>query len=201
MLSLCMVWTVYYDDFPALSLDCIKSNTEASLKCFMQLLGWTVDWGSAKDLPFSQIFQALGVEFRLNKLESNLVVVANKQSRIDKLVELCKDVLAKDSIASEMASELAGKFQYSEGQIFGRVARPATAVLHQVAARRVVSDMNPKVRSAIEWLALHVATARPREIVQPGAFDRCCHQALPDSAVATATMAGRRRRPDRVYPS
>jgi hypothetical protein len=83
------------------------------MKCFFNLLGWAVDWGSSKDLPFAAIFCALGVEFRLDRLSQHVVVIANKKSRIEALCRLVKETMASSYISAELAAEVAGKFQYA----------------------------------------------------------------------------------------
>ena len=75
---------------------------------------------------------------------------AEEQAFIDK-------TLIAGKMSSELAAELAGKFQFAEGQTYGRIAKPAISILHAFAAGKVTRDLKPEVRRALKWLIDHVA--------------------------------------------
>ncbi len=72
-----LVWTQSYDDFPVLSLAQLCESTSSSKRMFLGLHSWEVEWGSDKDLPFENIFTALGVQFSLQDLNNKLDTVSN----------------------------------------------------------------------------------------------------------------------------
>jgi hypothetical protein len=160
-----MVWTVYYDDYPAITPLSLAANTQMTMRVLFDLLGWQVAWGDEKkDLPFSQSFTALGVVIGLEHMKEKRITVANKPSRIKAMVELVEEVLSQQSLAPSLAAELAGKFNYAEGQIFGRIARPSLSVLFGVASGRVPRAMSGDLSTALRWLSERVARAAPRTL-------------------------------------
>jgi hypothetical protein len=159
-----LVWTSYVDDYPVMSLAKLADNTESTMKIFLSLIGWAVDWGSAKDVKFSNLFTALGVQIDLRGIANHLVQVSNKQSRVEALQQVIGEVLRAGTLMPEMAAELAGKFQYAEGQTFGRMAKPALSVLYQAATRKKAGPLTSEQTRALKWLAVDVATAAPRRV-------------------------------------
>lgn len=166
--ALSLVWTCYYDDFPTLAPTQLADNAGTTIKVLMELLGWQVDWGSRKDLPFSKTFQPLGVCVDMSSLDRKLIIISNKASRAEALAKVIDETLARCSIHTETASELAGKFQYAEGQIFGRTGKPAISMLHDAAATKRSVMIDLRLRRALLWLKDRILTAPPRLLQTDG---------------------------------
>ena len=73
-----VVASCYYDDFPILEAECLGSSNAECVEQVLQLLGWRVAKAPHKLKPFSDVFQALGVELCLAQSEMGVVEVRNK---------------------------------------------------------------------------------------------------------------------------
>ena len=162
-------WCNYFDDYPLLEGSSTLVSARVAAEGLMKILGWRVSQSPDKQLAFSPTFGLLGVEMDLTRSSVGQIVLRNKPSRVLQLQELTAAILAKGVLGPSDAASLRGKFQYAEGQSFGKAAAAALRVVssraHQHSSEIGLSD---DLRGAIRWLADHVLTCAPRRLPMPG---------------------------------
>eukprot|EP00435_Cladocopium_sp_Y103_P002792 s5825_g1.t1 len=90
--ALKIAWSNFFDDFVTLSRHEESKVVDVAIEQFFKLLGWEVSSGN-KDLPFSSVFKALGVEINLDEWTDGRVKFGNTERRITELVEAIDSVL------------------------------------------------------------------------------------------------------------
>ena len=85
------------------------------MSVFLNLLGWDHAQVGAKAVDFAEEFSALGVTIQLNSLHSGSFVLANKPSRIEKIVKMLDDVSRSGTLSRAQASEIQGHLNFASG--------------------------------------------------------------------------------------
>ena len=120
---LSLQWSVFFDDF-VLACSAIEAkHIDLIQEGFFSLLGW--ETSSEKDIGFSSIAKALGVEISLADAASGLVRVQNTEARKRALSASIDAVLAAKGATSKEFETLRGRLLFAENQIFGRTANRA----------------------------------------------------------------------------
>ena len=89
LLELQVVATNYFDDYPVITLEALRRDSDQTVQCVMKMLG--IATSVDKELPFSDVVDLLGVTVDVSDPSGRTVKVGNKQSRTK---EMC-DALAK----------------------------------------------------------------------------------------------------------
>ena len=63
-----------------------------SVQHLLKALGWLYAKDPSKDKPFAEEFDVLGIRINTNFLHEGLFTLANKPSRVDKVVELINGI-------------------------------------------------------------------------------------------------------------
>ena len=121
--KLYIVCSCYFDDYVCVSPVALASNTEATMKCLLQLLGWEFDGDGEKSDSMTSTVTALGVVLNLDKTEKGIIEVENTEKRKKEIARTISELLAKGKITVSEASSLKGRLGFAEGQLFGRVTR------------------------------------------------------------------------------
>ena len=111
---------VFYDDFP------FFSPADLAASALLDLLGWRHARTGPKGKPFEAVFNVLGCQLNLQGVHSGMLVLENKPSRIERMVEFITQLKAKGKVTLHEAQVLHGLLRYSCGFFTGRG-------LHQVA--------------------------------------------------------------------
>ena len=75
-----LTWSNFFDDFITLAREPECDSVSLLVAQFFKLLGWGVSDGE-KDLPFSTVFKALGVEIDLTQWRVGRAKFANTEKR------------------------------------------------------------------------------------------------------------------------
>eukprot|EP00435_Cladocopium_sp_Y103_P075004 s92_g53.t1 len=75
--SAALVWSSFYDDFVCACPENAASQVDRMIRLLFQVLGWQLSTDETKDMAFSQVFQALGLEFNLTAVTSGYFTVGN----------------------------------------------------------------------------------------------------------------------------
>ncbi|CAE7752219.1 unnamed protein product, partial [Symbiodinium necroappetens] len=125
---------VFYDDFPLLSPAESSDNADAVVSAFLDELGWLHAKTGAKGKPFAEEFDVLGMSLQLSSFGQGKVVLANKQGRIERIIERMQEIAAKGEIRRHEAQVLQGLLQYASGFYSGRALKHASHVLAKISS-------------------------------------------------------------------
>ena len=155
----------FYDDFPQLEPRQTAPSGRTAATDFLDILG--VQWSQGdKDLAFADVFQPLGVQVDLSEFATRAkAVFANKPSRIQALTEQIRKVMTEDKLPPNVASELHGKLQFAQAQIFGKAAMPAIREISNRANENGrPHNLTDRLRRALEFAIFNLTNAKPRSI-------------------------------------
>ncbi|CAE7839764.1 unnamed protein product, partial [Symbiodinium necroappetens] len=125
---------VFHDDFPLLSPAESSDNADAVVSAFLDELGWLHAKTGAKGKPFAEEFDVLGMSLQLSSFGQGKVVLANKQGRIERIIERMQEIAAKGEIRRHEAQVLQGLLQYASGFYSGRALKHASHVLAKISS-------------------------------------------------------------------
>ena len=91
----------------------------------LELLGWEVSKTEAKCKPLAKQCDSLGVRVDLQKSEDDIVVLRNKDGRVEGIIEAVDEVLEAGQMDFKQALSINGKLQFAEGQLYYRVTAVA----------------------------------------------------------------------------
>ena len=163
--TLDLVLTQFYDDFPHLEPEATAVHARMIATEFLDLLG--ISWsGGPKDKEFALVFEPLGVRVDLSDFADKAAFsISNKPSRIESICGQLDDILASYHLSPSLASELHGKLNFAQNQIFGRAGLPAIRQLSQRANEISKSyDLNQGLVTALSFLKDYLGNAKPRII-------------------------------------
>jgi len=110
-----VVCTCFYDDFPALSSQFGASLVSKSMSLVLNLLGWDHAQVGVKATDFADEFAALGVTINLRELHLGRFVLANKEGRVPKIVQMLHQLKQQGKITRNQAAEIQGHLNFAQG--------------------------------------------------------------------------------------
>ena len=110
-----VVCTCFYDDFPALSSQFGASLVSKSMSLSLNLLGWDHAQVGVKATDFANEFAALGVTIRLQELHLGRFVLANKEGRVPKIVQMLHQLKQQGRVTRNQAAEIQGHLNFAQG--------------------------------------------------------------------------------------
>ena len=117
--------TVFYDDFPMLEFKPLASTTTGIVQNLLDLLGWKHATTGKKSVDFSSQMQVLGVTYRLESFWDGSAIVANRESRVERILGMLKTYRSRGAISSSEAATMHGLLNYAGGFVIGRCLKPA----------------------------------------------------------------------------
>ena len=156
---------VYFDDFPLLAPQDVWEAVDAAVSSLLNLLGWdhAATGEGSKGKPFSLSFQVLGMLLDLSGLREGEVRLANKEGRLERLVERIQALGLTTGGTRHERQELHGLMNFACGFFAGRALRMACHLIFQLSSdAHPGSAFHPKTWAA-RTLAL-LGTPRPRTI-------------------------------------
>ena len=160
-----LTWTNFFDDFPQVDLVCMGQSSKGAAERMLELLGWCFSMKPEKRLPFARSFDVLGVVVDFAASESGIIVVRNKADWVEAIATQVDDIIAEGSCKPSTAASLRGRFQFAEGQVYGR----AVAVCMPGFRRRALGDDNmsllhEQVIAELRWVVEFLRAAAPRTL-------------------------------------
>ena len=128
-----IVWTNFFDDFPQIDLGCMGNASMGAAERLLELLGWRFSKKPEKRLPFERSFDVFGVVVDLSASDSGKVVVRNKLDRVEAIAAQVDDMVAEGVCKPSAAASLRGRFQFAEGQLYGRAVAVCTPAFRRRA--------------------------------------------------------------------
>ena len=93
MAKLChVVLGCFYDDLPIVEPSISSVLATQSVQHLLEALGWLYAKDPSKDKPFDEEFDVLGVRINTSNLHSGVFTLANKPSRVDKVLQMVNDI-------------------------------------------------------------------------------------------------------------
>ncbi len=163
--SLDMILTQFYDDFPHLEPQQTSRYARQAATDFLDILG--VTWsGGAKDKDFDFIFEPLGVRVDLSDFAGKAAfTISNKPSRVSAICGQVDEILTDNAMGSSLASELHGKLNFAQNQIFGRAGLPAIReISNRANDPSRAHELTERLVKALLFLKDHLQNAPPRVI-------------------------------------
>ena len=150
----------YYDDYPVLEVSMLASNTEKTIRKLMRLLGFSCS--EDKELPFSTVYDLLGVRLDLRSKDFSCVLVANKPDRAREISESVAQVLASGQVVAREVDSLFGRIQYADSQIMGRRGKLALSTLRNLGRGSGAHRLTDSDRDAFAVLKSRMESGEPR---------------------------------------
>ena len=161
-----LLWCNYFDDYPHLH---VKSAADGALRTaekLMNLVGWVFAKSGAKRLPFSDVFDPLGVRIDLSESAKGRITVANKPGRIESICERFEGLLQEKRCSSAEASSLMGVMQFAEGQLYARMGAVRMPMFRARAAGKGTGTAIPAgMIDEMIWACWFLKQARPRTVL------------------------------------
>ena len=134
MAKMChVVLGCFYDDFPIVEPSISAVLATQSVQHLLEALGWLYAKDPSKDKPFAEEFDVLGIRINTNLLHEGLFTLANKPSRVDKVVELINGIRNSGTIDKKASQVIHGLLNFMAGFVMG----------HSIFAWCVVSSRMP----------------------------------------------------------
>ena len=159
-----LLWTNFYDDYPTISPDNLRSSTGLAMDILFKALGWRVADG-AKDVDWAQSFTALGVVFDISGLHLRQSSVGNKPGRTEDVVKQLSKFVAESWANTKDVESIRGKLVFMDSQIFGRAGKSAMSCLQR--GRGHGKKFNTEDKSKIRWLIQWLQCVKPRVLSPP----------------------------------
>ena len=160
-----LTWTAFYDDFICLSRPEDAKSTDMFVRFLFQSLGWELSTGPDKDVPFCEVFSALGVLIDLTGTKDGYFELGNTDGRKQELEQRVVDIVSSDNITPSESLSLRSRLLFAESQIFGRFAKLALRVIGSEALMgRAQKPLSPQMRHSLEWMKERIVNGKPRRV-------------------------------------
>ena len=128
MAKLChVILGCFYDDFPIIEPSVI-CDPGLSVQHMLEALGWLYAKDPSKGKPFAEEFDVLGVRINTSSLHSGVFTLANKPSRVDKVIELISDIKKLGKVDKKKAQVIHGLLNFMASFVMGHSVRLACRV-------------------------------------------------------------------------
>ena len=116
-----LVWSSFFDDFVCVCRPEDVESTDMTVRYLFKVLGWRLSEDPDKDVGFSSVFSALGVEFDLSDLSSGVLKIGNTAKRRAELKLLVEQYLAADELSADHAESFKVSAHVCGGSDFWKV--------------------------------------------------------------------------------
>ena len=162
--ALHLIITCFYDDFPCTEPSTSARAARSALEAFMKVLGWEYAEAEHKSLPFSNVYNPLGVTVDLSNMERGIISISNKSERIIDLIASIDSLMERSEPYPGELHALHGKMIFAMAQVCGRAAVPAIrCISRHVKDFKPVKNNKPLSR-ALLYLKDALVTSKPRQI-------------------------------------
>ena len=128
-----LLWGNYYDDYPVLSLEVSSKSTMLCMISLLKLLGF--DYADHKLHPFAARANVLGVELDLSRVDEGVILVRNKEGRVEEIAKFIREVLESRTLTYRACNRIVGRVQYADGQVMGRIGNMAMSAIRDTVKR------------------------------------------------------------------
>ena len=171
-------WTVYFDDFVLVCSALESKHLDLLQNAFFCLMGW--ETSAEKDVGFSTVARALGVEIDLAECRLNLVTVCNTEARKKSLSDCITNIIQSGGAQARDFESLRGRLNFAEGQIFGRGANLRMRALAKACKRAGFVKVSGDLLEALLYLRDRVVLDEPRRVTTA---KRMCYHLYTDASL------------------
>lgn len=158
-----LTWSNFFDDFITLAREQESESVSVMVLQFFKLLGWAVSDGE-KDLPFAQVFKALGVQIDLSLWKEGKAKFANTEKRVSELVGTIEKILGSGNLPAAEALSLRGRMQFAHSQLWGRSSKLCLNAVTSHAYATNGSKIDEVLIHHLNAFKSFLMKSRPREV-------------------------------------
>lgn len=174
-----LISTVFYDDFPLLEFEPLAEATTGVVQTILDLLGWKHATTGKKSVGFSLGMQVLGVSFDLSYFWQSEVRIANRHSRVERILAILRGFVERQCILPGEAATMHGLLNYAGGFVIGRSLKPAARYFSSLVSgstdakmiTRICRDTQHLLMSMQPRVIKHLSDNRPAIVYTDGAFE------------------------------
>ncbi|CAE7823076.1 unnamed protein product [Symbiodinium sp. CCMP2592] len=178
-------WSVFFDDFVAVSSPEEKGHLDLVLRSYFALIGW--ETSDEKDTGFRSVAKALGVEFCLDEIHLGLLRVQNTEARKRELVSTIEAIVQHGGAHAKELECLRGRLQFAESQVFGRGAAQRMRAISKAMKLSGFVVLDDSLTEALLFLKDRVLHGEARMI---RACDRPTYHLFTDASYEADVPAG-----------
>ncbi|CAE7790276.1 unnamed protein product [Symbiodinium sp. CCMP2592] len=178
-------WSVFFDDFVAVSSPEEKGHLDLVLRSYFALIGW--ETSDEKDAGFKSVAKALGVEFSLDEIHLGLLRVQNTEARKRELVSTIESIVQQGGVHAKELECLRGRLQFAESQVFGRGAAQRMRAISKAMKLSGFVVLDDSLTEALLFLKDRVLHGEARMI---RACDRSTYHLFTDASYEADAPAG-----------
>eukprot|EP00435_Cladocopium_sp_Y103_P003804 s6056_g1.t1 len=141
--------SVFYDDYPVFEVGPLCELTSKIMDSFLNVLGWRHAVQGKKAVDFGSQPIALGVQYNLELLWRGELVVKNKPGRLERILELIREVRNDHGKDKSVVASLAGLMNFAGGFVLGHQFKLGTHALNSWAHNRGIPS---KEDSDLPWI-------------------------------------------------
>ena len=175
----CIFSTVFYDDFPIMEFSSLASTTAGIVQNLLDLLGWKHATTGKKSVDFGGQMQVLGVTYWLEEFWNGNVTVANRESRVNRILDMLTAYATKGAVSSSEAATMHGLLNYAGGFVVGRCLKPAARYFANMTSgssdsekvSKVCNDTMDLLRAMQPRIVRSLSNCRPAVIYTDGAYE------------------------------
>lgn len=127
--GLSIPWSVFFDDYTALSPKGLEADTTFYAEALFKLLGINFASEGSKAPPFSEKFKTLGLIVDAENAKEKTVRLGHTPERSSELLDTLEEILSHDQVSTKTLEQLHGRIVWFRTFIFGRKLNAATRTL------------------------------------------------------------------------
>ena len=102
----------------------------------------------------------------LSASDSGKIVVRNKLDRVDGIAAQVDEIVAEGICKPSTAASLRGRFQFAEGQLYGRAVAVCTSAFgNRALGNDNVSQLRDQMKAELYWVVEFLRSAAPRTLL------------------------------------
>ena len=161
MKPLCIPWSVFFNDYTALSPSGLEADTTFYAEGLSKLLGIVFASEGSKAPSFLPRFRTLGLIVDAENALKREVKVGHTPERSKELLGCIEDIVARESVGVIALEQLHGRIVWFRTFIFGRRLNAATRVLSFYSRKTGPSvRVDQQLKAALETLKKHLLKVR-----------------------------------------
>lgn len=151
----------YFDDFPMIEPSPGCKVLSLAVGAIFDIRGWTYAREGDKGLPFAEAFDVLGISINLKRMPEGSFTMANKQARVDKLVQMLDKVSSRGAINYAEASELQGLLNFAVGFFSGKSLKHLVSAFNPFIGDRSAQG-SKSLRALCQYATTMITNLPPR---------------------------------------
>jgi hypothetical protein len=154
-------WSVFFDDYTALSPAGLENDTTFYAEALFKLLGINFASEGSKAPPFSSKFKTLGLVIDTELADTRTVQLGHTPERTAELLQSIDELLAQTQVGTKALEQLHGRIVWFRTFIFGRKLNAATRTISWFSRKPFPKvNLEAELRQALQNLKQHLAESK-----------------------------------------